>query len=495
MDSFRPEIKALMCRPRNAYARAQIIREECAIQSIDSQINAALALISDLQKRREAHSLRSRRYAATLAPIHVLPSELLSEIFTWYHTLSQAVRNRRKRSYKSPQILCQICSTWRNVAIHTVALWKEINIQFSPRNPESAIKEAVMYFHRAGPAASTTVDVDGSRWAVSLDPLTRLILEHEDQIQTLVLDAFPPSFFNNLPITNVSASWSRLRKIRFSSNNFLTVDLRRMHLPWSQLTDLDFGHLLVSIDAAVSCVDVLACCSSLVNCSLFIWTLAEIAVTRTVVAPYTLLHLRSLKIRVEGTGLFSPLFDAFTLPSLQTLVLNCSHGAQWDHDAMMSFKDRSSLDLYHLELKSSPITSAEALDFLTDMPSLTDLSIQSCPNLHNEFLRGLEFQPFQARPMCPHLTSIVLVYYFSSIRSNFDGDALLRLVQSRCAPAPNVVARDRTYLGYFSAMFESVGTLMDLGANTRTGNANSDEIQAMVGKWKKLGLTAVLNWG
>ncbi|KAJ6497219.1 hypothetical protein C8R47DRAFT_1212755 [Mycena vitilis] len=68
-----------------------------------------------------------RAAAYTHARIHVLPAELLSEIFLFFRPSSD-----QHRPWESPLLLLQICSAWRSAAIGTPSLWRNPSFTLDP---------------------------------------------------------------------------------------------------------------------------------------------------------------------------------------------------------------------------------------------------------------------------------------------------------------------------------------------------------------------------
>ncbi|KAJ7658360.1 hypothetical protein DFH06DRAFT_1131349 [Mycena polygramma] len=74
---------------------------------------------------KEFYDIRAAAY--THARIHVLPAELLSEIFLFFRPLSA-----QYRPWEPPLLLLQICSAWRSAAIGTPLLWHNPSFTLDP---------------------------------------------------------------------------------------------------------------------------------------------------------------------------------------------------------------------------------------------------------------------------------------------------------------------------------------------------------------------------
>ena len=111
--------------------------EECTknLASIEQQLAVELEIerlwpnltCADLQLRKTMEIRRIKIRQKIGAPIRQLPLEILGEIFTlclppmktkhWARSLCRR---------EAPLVLCRVCSSWRNAAINTPHLWKEL---------------------------------------------------------------------------------------------------------------------------------------------------------------------------------------------------------------------------------------------------------------------------------------------------------------------------------------------------------------------------------
>ncbi|KAJ7038513.1 hypothetical protein C8F04DRAFT_1255793 [Mycena alexandri] len=81
------------------------------------------------------------------APIHVLPIEILSQIFVFL----PPAQSQHDRS--SPLFLLRVCATWRAVALATAALWRRpsfvINNSFFRADSSNSCRQMLMWMARA----------------------------------------------------------------------------------------------------------------------------------------------------------------------------------------------------------------------------------------------------------------------------------------------------------------------------------------------------------
>ncbi|KAJ6602659.1 hypothetical protein DFH09DRAFT_1019790, partial [Mycena vulgaris] len=103
------------------------------IQEIDMQISALhLSLKALADQRRSCEALIS----AYKYPVLTLPTEITSEIFLNF--LPAPPERPFADGPLSPSFLCQICRTWRDIALATPALWSAIHLDLdhSPSHPQ-----------------------------------------------------------------------------------------------------------------------------------------------------------------------------------------------------------------------------------------------------------------------------------------------------------------------------------------------------------------------
>jgi hypothetical protein len=99
------------------------------IRRLSKDALAQLAAVEDefsaLEQKRKALQTSIRRYAIALAPIRLLPTDVLQYIFL--STLPDD-RNPVMSPKESPLLISQVCSTWRQAALTAPRLWSRLHI-------------------------------------------------------------------------------------------------------------------------------------------------------------------------------------------------------------------------------------------------------------------------------------------------------------------------------------------------------------------------------
>ncbi|KAI9430730.1 hypothetical protein F5148DRAFT_191660 [Russula earlei] len=208
-----------------------------ALSTLDNEIDAA---------RRLTHTLLTRRN--TLAPISVLPSELLARIFH-FHSLGMA-------PWPSPVSLgwitvTHVCKHWRQVALDDSTLWARIS-DFPPSN------EWISEMLARARSAPLVIDVDGlpSHEALSLFlphlshtrslRIDGICLSHCNRFYEFFLQEAPALEHFELGLSSVSpVTFPELGTTFFKNQvpKLKTLCLSEVRMPWSlipraQLTQL-----------------------------------------------------------------------------------------------------------------------------------------------------------------------------------------------------------------------------------------------------------------
>ncbi|KDQ19636.1 hypothetical protein BOTBODRAFT_184596 [Botryobasidium botryosum FD-172 SS1] len=99
--------------------RAEIARMDDELGDIDRRREELLAELRILDSRRDSVAKLRFASAATIAPIGFLPSELLGHIF---------MCGTQQDPQSFPHLVSQVSRMWREVALHTPALWSYIEL-------------------------------------------------------------------------------------------------------------------------------------------------------------------------------------------------------------------------------------------------------------------------------------------------------------------------------------------------------------------------------
>ena len=365
---------------------------------------ASSAVLEQLLDRRAELTAEIEAYQITLAPHKKLPPEILAEIFRYCVPCPVYLP---PKLHEAPLLLCQICSFWRSVALHTPTLWNNIEARCYI-SYDRLLEMVKTWFSRSGTFAPLAIDIGPYRWCrrsflvpelvdeliipyinrfrkisislptTLLQPLLRLptgsaaLLEHfqldltDDDICWLeddVLRNGPVTFFN---------SASHLRIARFKSSLSNLQDPRIFSLPWIQLTDLHFHGIFLPPD---TCYAVLRQCANLVACTLGIFSRNrnQITATPNIVLP----NLREFSLCVKRDITYAPFLQPFVFTVLRMLKLSTEHASGMSSLAL-AFASLSARSWFNLEvfiLDGVRISSADVTFILTNMPSLVELNL------------------------------------------------------------------------------------------------------------------------
>ncbi|KAJ7592819.1 hypothetical protein C8J56DRAFT_1161849 [Mycena floridula] len=98
------------------------------LDTSNGEISRLTAAIDKLFLEREKLQSNVMAYKAILAPIRLLPEDMLREIFVSCLPSNKAAATAIT---EAPLLLGRICRTWRELALSTPELWASIHIQFS----------------------------------------------------------------------------------------------------------------------------------------------------------------------------------------------------------------------------------------------------------------------------------------------------------------------------------------------------------------------------
>ncbi|KAJ7578717.1 hypothetical protein C8J56DRAFT_1111824 [Mycena floridula] len=98
------------------------------LRSSNDEISRLTATIDKLVLQRETLQRNIASYKAIIAPIRLLPEDVLREIFVRCLPCSEAAATV---TTDAPLLLGRICRSWRELALSTTALWTSIHVKFS----------------------------------------------------------------------------------------------------------------------------------------------------------------------------------------------------------------------------------------------------------------------------------------------------------------------------------------------------------------------------
>ncbi|KAJ7260107.1 hypothetical protein C8J57DRAFT_1184678 [Mycena rebaudengoi] len=189
-DTECKRIRELLIQPcrEAAELREEIQRLQQKLESLDDSIDAHRALVS---------------------PARRIPDDIVQEIFK----TSLPPQNSAMSSAESPLLLCHICKAWRNLALHTPALWTSLHI-VAPAGNHSAFVErndvVDAWLSRSGslPLSISCHIVYTRTFGVTTEAFASIILEtlirysHRWQHVRFVV----PNYTSLLPLATLNAS-------------------------------------------------------------------------------------------------------------------------------------------------------------------------------------------------------------------------------------------------------------------------------------------------
>ncbi|KAJ7856793.1 hypothetical protein B0H13DRAFT_2576342 [Mycena leptocephala] len=262
-----------------ASERAVLAATRLRIADIDAQI---LELERTYRSIQEEKAVLQEQLDAYVYPVLILPPEIVSEIFV--HFLPTYPKPPPKTGLLSPNILCQVCRTWREIALSTPALWRAVRVFLfngDKRKIEAGFRALETSLMRSGSCPLSIELVSGPFIEKELPPFIRSIAAHCARWENLKLFAFldhlhsiegPLLSLRSLTIGLwASKDDSALPAIFHTAPLLRKVALQRYKsthhaiIPWSQLTVL-----IVDIIRPDECGLVLNHTPRLVHCRLVI---------------------------------------------------------------------------------------------------------------------------------------------------------------------------------------------------------------------------------
>jgi hypothetical protein len=380
-----------------------------------------------------------------------LPHELLAEIFLHHLELEPEddMWPFRPLPLPSPLLLGRICSTWRHIVHGTPKLWSSFSLRIRGKIEQGKVDHvsfAKAWLARAHPyPLSVSLRVD-----LSIKSLCRIIDAIQlsaDRLQVIKLDlpflyyrplvdiaagsmAMLESVDLRLPIlyTSKATPWAkritafttapRLRSVtsRFYEPNFF---IDRLQMPWSQLTKLR----MITGFYCDGLFHIFLQCTNLIDCTLElgVWE-NSMSILPIVIFP----HLQKLDVAFTGPGDQFQFFQPLNLPALKDLTVTIFGDRSGFYPIFMEFTLRSALDLERLRFSGVNICSADLLQFLSLMQSLTELNILLSPCLDDNLFDALCYRGMDSQNLVPKLEKLLIS------RDMHDGiDVIANMIESR----------------------------------------------------------------
>ncbi|KAJ7137512.1 hypothetical protein C8R43DRAFT_928921 [Mycena crocata] len=437
-----------------------------------TQLVEVFAEIARLQAKQRELQHFIDAHGALLSPARALPDDIVRRIFI---AALPSSSNPGIVADEAPLLLCNICSSWRNIALTTPRLWASIHIvvpieprpQTLPVHPtiESIAGIVATWLSRSGAVPLNISMV----WSSSSDdddgvfPLDRTILASSRRWRNVQFTHDPDSSFlaslspEDVPslhtITLHHASCSRDE----DSSSFLpllaTKSLRSVTLPgldyymrsplcWKKLQHLSISGFATRNSAAL---DILSQCALLETCELYLIRSDSQKSSR--MQPVLLPHLSQLSVSFAQfpDPELPRLFDQMETPSLGSFVCGSSEpasGLEGIPPLTLLFPSTASLrclrfDIQHLHISLlvAVLTSMPALEELTlaRQPSLDDRRYIADPNFLTHFTAS-------AGRLVPVLCPLLRAVEFRDLWAPSE-EAIVQFVQSRTGPSFENVAR------------------------------------------------------
>ncbi|KAF7370804.1 F-box domain-containing protein [Mycena sanguinolenta] len=398
-----------------------IAKSDSRVISLQNDIVFLESQLEPLIELRHCERAISAALRYLIAPIRLLPTELLGEIFVLTirkpenhnsHVCSLHVQDAFRISH--------VCHHWRQIANALPQLWTgPLEVAFSEQldNEKAETYLGVLqgWFARSEPLP-IPIFIDNSVWPTKFSSrLTEELLRVAHRMQLLsfysavsdsLLQRFADSrfdFLEELHLPGVSAD----APVRSPNDVVLHIPM-----PWTQLTDITVLHPVPSEDL----LDVFAQCKNVVKAAVVLGWSTDSPQPSVVLA---LDHLRILHVRWFGWTNLAPdelFLDYLHAPALDTLHLcfqRTLSGMDWVGGPFTAFQLRSP-NITKLKIMGNNTTglSPDALRAaLQHAPSLTHLTIDDCPDfIDDALLSALCHADNYELPLVPHLQSYARTY-------------------------------------------------------------------------------------
>ncbi|KAJ7262370.1 hypothetical protein C8J57DRAFT_453342 [Mycena rebaudengoi] len=322
----------------------------------------------DLQTRLDAYKY----------PILTLPTEITSEIFV--HFLPPYPERPPVTGLFSPEFLCQICRTWREIALSTPQLWRAIELNLPTKSPTWALDLLRTWVSRSKDCA-LSISLQSSTRLLSINFIQAIIphserWEHIDfmlpikslrligadfpLLRSLTLgpthharmtdsqDAISP--FSNAPL---------LKQVALS-NDFGPFEIQ---LPWPQLTSISAQRL-----SSAECAEIMQHSVALreFRCN----TLDDGFLSRNLLPVAPLRHLHSLKF--GGDLSHQRLLEVLTTPALRHLTIPDNRFDAIPNVTALILRSHCTLESLHFLYTSKAVATYRAA-----FPSIPTITVRS----------------------------------------------------------------------------------------------------------------------
>ncbi|KAF7784791.1 hypothetical protein Agabi119p4_956 [Agaricus bisporus var. burnettii] len=441
---------------------------------LDGEATTLSALLEDIAHlQNRLHILRERyqdshakvqRYQAVLSPVRLLPPELVRKVFLLC-TEESVTELMTPLSNTPPLSLAQICSGWREVALATPELWKNIAFRGDSTNGIANFKNLMQLWlsrcHTTPIALTLSLQSQTAIDNLLLDvvaPYSTSIETLELHLETALFAAFadfPPEAFPRLrcirfygtrvenntsrgglclwdPITAPFQFAPQLTDV-FVSIPETKINLENLNLPWSQLSSL---HLAETIVTSTAFLRILAAGSNLVSCS--VRCVSENVTTSADSDIITLPFLTSLSLFMEAGNLAEVLRN-ISIPAIKTLSLRLVPHEVWYPDALIQLVSRSQCHLDRLSLSGLSVDREGFIALLNEMPTLQMLDVMFVSFLSDDVLDFMTPVSLYEIPVLP----LLKVMKWREISLQCSSESIRQFIISRGWPVGEQVGRAR----------------------------------------------------
>ncbi|KAJ7749529.1 hypothetical protein DFH07DRAFT_961665 [Mycena maculata] len=435
-----------------------IAESEAKISSFDSQIENLQAL-----RAEEYQKIAVLKYLGS--PIHVLPMEVLGEIFSFSIAPVRDRATDLQENLNAIIPLSQVCRCWRQVALSTPRLWTELSITLEPYFGWAEIAWIASWLRRSMhlPLSVTIFAEENHTNPAVLNEilLVKSRLTHLEIVipATAFLPAIEPLFeapldaLQTLRITEVNgeSSWGEPINLSAFAPSLRTLILPKeventffSNIPWSRLV-----HLQLLIGLPNEFIAVLRQCVNLERLDIGILAWDAIDDYPPQEMDLTLRNLRHMSITVlfdtSDLGEFGPLFQPLVLPELTSLKIVYDKGVDvlWPQAEFSRFQSRCP-SIQHLEIQVikdldeprqletiTGFTFRSLILILRSSPALKSLTLLSFPHcIDDALLAALQYRASD-EPLVPRLETLS----WDGIGHGFEESALEAMIRSRWRPA------------------------------------------------------------
>ncbi|KAJ7713803.1 hypothetical protein B0H16DRAFT_1809308, partial [Mycena metata] len=303
-----------------------------------SKLDAIIASLTAERQRLQAES------DAIVYPILSLPTEITTEIFRRW-----CVRRSRSHPSEGPLLLVQICHQWRQIALHTPELWRDLH--FTDRSSVELFK---LWLDRS---RDLSLNLAFESWDIALTGrFIEASIAHSRRWQVVELN-LPIDFYTTLDLSNVSLPI--LHSISLKNNYFSgerTVGagtvlnaplLREAHINTFPDLTVDFLCPRLTFLTLQHAIDLTKCIILLRGCP----ELVELALSTSGQGPVqtdslVLPVLESLECDLTAASIL----EHMTLPRLQRLRVTEAETDAPQHAVLQNFIRRSACPLGFLSI-------------------------------------------------------------------------------------------------------------------------------------------------